>query len=69
MYRKWEHLIADICGELYVINSLPEKSIEDIWVRNTLIQVLRKMCALHKLPPKMHKLSEGTRPLFGVEQD
>lgn len=65
--RLWDNLISDICIEIVKYEMLPEKAVtvEDAWVKNTLWQVLRKMCALHKLPPKMQKNDDKlTRSLF-----
>ena len=53
----WDKLISDIVREVVNIERLPEraKTTEDIWVKGTLCNVLKKMCALHRLPPKMQK--------------
>lgn len=62
----WDNLIAGICREIVNIEKLKDSkkiTIEDEWVEGTLISVLRKMCALQKLPPKMHD-SKLTRSLF-----
>lgn len=60
----WNHLIADLCRELLNIEKLEEKkTLEDEWIKGTVIAVLKKMCALHKVPPKMQK-SKLTRSLF-----
>lgn len=64
-YRNlWDKLISDICWELIQIEKQPKQSVEDYWVKCTLWNVLRKMCALHKLPLEMQKPKELTRPLF-----
>jgi len=64
-YKKlWDELIYELCAELVNIENLKEKkTLEDEWIKGTLISVLRKMCALHKVPPKMQK-SKLTRSLF-----
>lgn len=61
----WDKLISILCREIVKINNLPQKakSTEDEWVEGTLVNVLRKMMALHKLPPKMQS-DKLTRPLF-----
>lgn len=61
----WDKLISSLCREIVKLNNLPEKakSTEDEWVEGTLVNVLRQMMALHKLPPKMQK-DKLTRPLF-----
>lgn len=60
----WDSLIGDLCGELVNIEKLEEKkTLEDEWIKSTLVAVLKKMCALHKVPPKMQK-SKLTRSLF-----
>ncbi|KKK53264.1 hypothetical protein LCGC14_3096540 [marine sediment metagenome] len=62
---RWGNLIAEIIREVVAIEKKPEKSIEDEWIEGTLHQVLRKMCALDRLPPKLWKLKkELTRNLF-----
>ncbi len=62
---RWCAIIADIIRELVAIEKKPEKSLEDEWIVGTLHQVLRKMCALDRLPPKLWKLKkELTRTLF-----
>jgi len=71
-YRNlWDKLISDICWELVQLEKLPPKAatVEDMWVKHTLWNVLRKMCALHKLPPELQKPKELTRPLFEEKQD
>ena len=62
----WDGLIASICREIVKIENLPERAVtvEDTWVEGTLCNVLKKMCALHRLPPKMQKPDKLTRPLF-----
>ena len=60
----WDKLISAVCREIVTINKLPTKTVEDFWVEATLWNVLRKMCALHKLPPKLQKPKELTRSLF-----
>lgn len=62
----WDSLISDICREIVNIEKLPERvvTIEDTWVEGTLCNVLKKMCALHRLPPKMQQTHKLTRPLF-----
>ena len=62
----WEKLISDICREIVKYENLPPKAvtIEDVWVKQTLWNVLRKMCALHKLPPKIQEDNKMTRTLF-----
>lgn len=65
--RLWDNLISHICMEIVELDKLPEKarSVEDVWVEGTLCNVLKKMCALHKLPPEMQKgVEKLTRPLF-----
>ena len=66
MYKeRWSGLIAEIIREVVAIEKKPEKTIEDEWILGTLHQVLRKMCALDRLPPKLWKLKkELTRTLF-----
>lgn len=60
----WDSLIGDLCSELVNIDKLEEKkTLEDEWIKGTVIAVLKKMCALHKVPPKMQK-SKLTRELF-----
>lgn len=62
----WDNLIAEMCSELLNIEKLESSkkaTIEDEWIKGTLISVLKKMCALHKVPPKMQK-SKLTRSLF-----
>ncbi len=62
---RWGGLIAEIIREVVAIEKKPKKTIEDEWIRGTLHQVLRKMCALDRLPPKLWKLKkELTRTLF-----
>jgi len=65
----WDELIAAICREVVKIENLPAKArtVEDIWVEGTLCNVLKKMCALHRLPPKMQKEDKLTRPLFEAD--
>ena len=62
----WDDLISAICQEIVSIEKLSQKAttVEDMWVEGTLCNVLKKMCALHKLPPEMQKPKELTRPLF-----
>ena len=62
--RLWEELISDCCRVLVDIDNKPKKTIEDEWVKGTLWQVLRKMCSLHKLPPKLQDKVYKTRSLF-----
>lgn len=66
----WNGLISALCKEILNFENLPEKAmaIEDTWVKGTLINVLKKMCALHRLPPKMQKENKLTRPLFENQQ-
>lgn len=60
----WDNLIYHLCNELVNIENLGEKkTLEDEWIKGTIVEVLRKMCALHKVPPKMQK-SKLTRSLF-----
>lgn len=60
----WDNLIYHLVTELVNIEKLEEKkTLEDEWVKGTIVEVLRKMCALHKVPPKMQK-SKLTRSLF-----
>ena len=60
----WNHLIADLCREMLNIENLGDKrTLEDEWIKGTVIAVLKKMCALQKVPPKMQK-SKLTRELF-----
>ena len=63
----WDGLISAICQEVVNLEKLPDKakSVEDVWVQATLCNVLKKMCALHRLPPEMQKIKELTRSLFG----
>lgn len=64
--RLWDELIAAIVWEIVDIDKLPSKAktVEDVWVEATLCNVLKKMCALHKLPPEARQTQELTRPLF-----
>jgi len=59
----WDDLISAICRELVHLEEQPNATMEDIWVKGTLWNVLRKMCALHKLPRRVQN-QELTRPLF-----
>ena len=60
----WDNLIYHLCTELVNIDKLEEKkTLEDEWIKGTIVQVLSKMCALHKVSPKMQK-SKLTRTLF-----
>lgn len=60
----WDNLIYILCTELVNIDKLEEKkTLEDEWIKGTIVAVLSKMCALHKVPPKMQK-SKLTRSLF-----
>ena len=61
----WVGLISAICIELIELDKKTDKTVEDIWITGTLQRVLSKMCALKKLPPRLQKLKELTRPLFG----
>lgn len=62
---RWCSIIAAIIRELVAIEKKPEKSIEDEWIVGTLHQVLRKMCVLDRLPPRLWNLKkELTRNLF-----
>lgn len=63
----WDKLIYDLCAELVNIEKLEEKkTLEDEWIKGTLVAILKKMCALHKVPPKMQK-SKLTRSLFEAD--
>lgn len=62
--RLWEKLIYDICAELVKIDKLPQRTVEDEWVKTVLVSVLKKMCALHRLHPRLQNPMQLTRPLF-----
>ena len=67
-YRKqWTNLISDLCKELVKIENIPQekRTIEDEWVKTTIIAVLKKMCALHKVHPRHQRESvQLTKKLF-----
>lgn len=65
--HEWDNLIADLCHELIEIDKIPagKRSLEDEWVRGTIINVLKRMCSLHKVHPRHQKINVNlTRALF-----
>ena len=60
----WSQLISDLCIELVKCEKKSPQTVEDVWVKATLWQVLRKMCALDKLPVRLQEDIELTMPLF-----
>lgn len=65
--RLWDNLLADLCRELVKIDKLPKQTVEDLWIKGTLVAVLTKMCGLDRLPPRLQKPVELTRNLFEDE--
>jgi hypothetical protein len=65
--RLWENLLSEILRELVKIDKLPTPTVEDLWIKVSLINVIKKMCALDRLPPRLQKPVELTRKLFEDE--
>ncbi len=62
--QKVDGLISDCCREIVKINRQEQKSIEDVWTEGVLNQVLRRLLAAHRLPPKLQTPKVQTRQLF-----